>query len=309
MLLLAALSSATLFAIERANIDVAVFLLVLGAVHLLSRGPGKRLLGYATLLAAAAIKFYPASILILAARERENRFLAIAVSSAAIALPAVVLFSRDLGHVVTQLPQGNPFIDIFAASNLPFGLAALANGGDTDNGAGYAIRIISITLLVGVTAVLVRHFVPMVLPGLRALAPKERSLLVAGSTVIAFCFFAAKNTQYREIFLILTLPGLWAMERGAGNWALGEHFRFGSWLVVGLLWTEFFRGWSNRLAAALFDGHFKLGIQLLVWISREFLWWWLVSLLISLTICFLWDAPILLRLRERMAARTLLRAP
>jgi len=293
LLLLAALSSSTLFALERANIDVAIYLLVLGAIHLLLRGPGAGLVGYATLLGAAAIKFYPACLMVLAARERPGRFLAIALVSLAAAALFVVSFSNGFGHVMARLPQGNPFIDIFSASNLPLGLALLANGDDEHHGIGLVMWVGSTILLLGFCATLAWRLVPMILPDFRALAPRERILLVAGSVSIAFCFLAAKNTQYREIFLILTLPGLWALQRGAKDRASSKRFRFASWVVVGLLWSELARVASVRFAP---------GSLIVLWLVRELAWWWLVSLLVSITFCFLWDAPFLAPLRRRLAA-------
>lgn len=301
LLLLAALSSSTLYALERANIDVAIYLLVLAAVQLLLRGPRARLAGYATLLGAAAIKFYPASLMVLAAYERPRRFGAIALISLAAALLLVISFSSGLDHVVARLPQGTPFHDMFSASRLPLGLALLANGRYGDHAIGLITRIVSTIFLIGICAMLVRRLVPMILPDFRALTLRERFLLVAGSVSIAFCFFAAENVHYREIFLILTLPGLWALERGAKERAFGERFRFTSWVVIGLLWSEFFREGSERLSTAWLGGQAMLAIQLDVWVVRELFWWWLVSVLVSITICFLWDAPVLARLRRPVA--------
>ena len=302
LLLLAALSSSTLFAIERANIDLAIYLLVLGGIHLLLRGPGAGLVGYATLLGAAAIKFYPACLMVLAARERPGRFLAIALVSLAAAALLVVSFSNGLGHVIARLPLGNPFTDIFSASNLPLGLALLANGGDEHHGIGLATWVGSTILLLGFCATLAWRPAPMILPDFRALTPRERILLVAGSVSIAFCFFAAKNMLYREIFLILTLPGLWALKRGAKDRALSERFRFAPWVVVGLLWSGFARVGSRRFATEWLGEQGQFPTLFGVWMVRELAWWWLVSLLVSITFCFLWDAPLLARLRRRLTA-------
>lgn len=300
LLLLAALSSSTLYAIERANIDVAIYLLVLGAVHLLLRSPGARLVGYATLLGAAAIKFYPACLMVLATRERPARFLAIALVSLAAALVLVVSFSTGVGNVVVRLPQGNPFNGVFSASSLPLGIGLLANGGDAQQGIGLAMRVGSTILLIGAGATLVWRLVPMILPELRALPLRELTFLVAGSVSITFCFFAAKNNFYREIFLILTLPGLWALERRAKDRTLGQRFRLVSWVVVGVLWSNFFWVAAEMFATTWLGGHGKFTILLSIWLLRELCWWWLASLLVSFTLCFLWDAPVLAGLRRIM---------
>jgi hypothetical protein len=203
------------------------------------------------------------------------------------------------------LPQGDPFTGLFSASRLPLGLAMLANNRDADHGVGLAIWAASGICLIGIGTVLVRHLVPTILPEFRALGLREQVVLVAGSVLIVFCFFVAKNFDYRSIFLILTLPGLWALERGARNRAIGKRFRFAAWVVVGLLWSEFFRATARSLAVAWFSGNAEALIQIGVWVLHELLWWWLVSLLLSFSLCFLWDAPIMLWLRRRGLSHSL----
>lgn len=304
-LLLVAISSSTAFAIERANIDIAIYLLALCGIGLLLRSAGARLAGYAILLGAAAIKFYPASLMLLAARERPGRFLAIAAVSLAAALLLVGSFSNGLGHVVVGLPQGNPLKNMFAANDMPLVSALLANGNDAQHGTGLAVWIGSMAGLVGLLALQVRSLVPTILPGVRDLAMRERICLVAGASCIAFCFFAAENNYYRTIFLVLVLPGLWALGRDAGDRAVGRRMRFAARVVVGLFWSGFYDAASQRLVAAWFgryDG--KPLVVLLFWAVRELLWWWLIGLLVGIVLCFVWDAPILVRLRgrPRMAA-------
>jgi hypothetical protein len=104
LLLLATLSSSTLLAIERANLDIALYLLVLLAAHLLLRGPAMRAVGYATILFAAAIKFYPGCLLVLAARERPAWFVPIALAAIAAATLFAGAFAAQLTHILPRLP-------------------------------------------------------------------------------------------------------------------------------------------------------------------------------------------------------------
>ena len=71
---LGTVSSVVMFALERANVDVLVFLLAMLAVALTRRSVPLRILGYAVALFAGMLKFYPITLLILAARERLRVF-------------------------------------------------------------------------------------------------------------------------------------------------------------------------------------------------------------------------------------------
>lgn len=70
-------SPALLLAVNRANNDLVVFLLVAGAVALFTRGtPGSRLAGWAVVGVATVLKYYPAALLVLLASARDRRQLA-----------------------------------------------------------------------------------------------------------------------------------------------------------------------------------------------------------------------------------------
>jgi hypothetical protein len=296
-LLLAALSSSVLWALESTNIDLGIYLLALAGLHLLCRSACARWLGYAIVLSAAAVKFYPACLMLLAARERPGRFLAITLVSLAAALLLIAAFSTGLGQVVVRLPRGDPFKGMFAADNMPLVLGMIANDGDEEHGVGRAVRIGATLVLLCGCATLVRSWVPTLLPHIRALQPRERTLLVAGSVAIAFCFFAAENNYYRAIFLFPILPALWALERGVDTPTSARPFRVASWLVVALLWSAIFWVGPNMLLDPWLGEYGKRPFLVLIWAVRELLWWWLVGLLVSVVLCFVWDAPILARLR------------
>lgn len=288
-LLLAALSSSTIYAVERANLDIALYLLVLGAAHLLLRGRGARLTGYAAVLLGGAIKFYPACLMLLAARERPRVVIAIALGSLAGAILFTVSFRSQLGQVLPRLPHDGPLTGIFAASNLPLGLAFVAA---TLTGRAAIGRIVAIGTTAALAAwcpIAIARFVPAMLPGFRMLTPRPRMLLLAGAMTITFCFFAARNIMYREIFLIMALPGLWEMARNARDPAVGARLRLASWVVTGLLCALFVQFGLAMSLTRWPEG--MLGV-LGVWLLREACWWWLISMLLSIIICFLWDAPL-----------------
>ena len=307
-LLLAGLSTSVLFAVERANIDVAIYLLSFGAALLLLRARVVRIVGYGVILAAAAIKFYPASLMALAVRETLSRFVALALIAVLIVLLLVCRYHSEVEQVVTQLPQGSPFSNTFSATRLPEGIAWIAGRGEPGSKVGTALRIMLQFSLVSYTALRVWNCVPLLLPGIRKLSEKEQVLLVSGSLVTVFCFFLADNAYYREIFLIPTIPGWVALQRVATNPALKNCGRFATWAVVAILWSGFLRyGVGNSVRDSLgLNGTKYFWFE--AWLLYEIFWWWLVSTLIAIILCFAWDSRAIGQLWLRLSSSLMLNA-
>ena len=84
LVLAARLSTTVVFALERANLDVMLFLLVLLTGYLAERRAFVRLLGYSIALTSALLKYYPIVVLIILYRERLKIFLPIRLMQAAL---------------------------------------------------------------------------------------------------------------------------------------------------------------------------------------------------------------------------------
>ena len=121
--LAAALSATTLYAVERANNDLVIFVILLASARLSVIGPSGRAAGYAGFFLAAILKFYPAVLVALALRERPKTGLAVLVGFVGGMALFFLLYSRSLGIVLTTPPYGSPFTDLFGASNLAKGFA------------------------------------------------------------------------------------------------------------------------------------------------------------------------------------------
>ena len=119
LITLGAVSSATMFALERANVDLLMFVMAMLAVRL-------RTTGYAVSLLAGMLKFYPIVLLVLAVRERLVTCLVVwAVAAGVIAL-WFALDGAEILRGMANIPLTHPFDDnVFGAHNLPFGLAEL----------------------------------------------------------------------------------------------------------------------------------------------------------------------------------------
>ena len=211
VLAVAACSPAVMFAVERANMDVALFSVVAVALLLWRTIPGAaRVLSPLIVLLAATAKLYPAFGLpaFIASRNR------VAAQSALLCLAAFavyVLYSlRDIQHVTAIAPQGELFS--YGARILP---AHLYHQLGADHWAGprvvkQLLAVVPLGLLVAALAIRVH----------RRLRPANddpvstASLLAfhVGALIYLGTFAAANNFDYRLVFVLFTLPQLaeWA---------------------------------------------------------------------------------------------------
>ncbi|HEX3410900.1 MAG TPA: hypothetical protein VHT00_04195, partial [Stellaceae bacterium] len=126
----AAVSPMTVYALERANNDLVVFLLVIcGAIVFAAPRPF-RLFSYGLFVAAGLLKYYPLALLILVARERRRDALVAAAAAGFTLILFGVAFYPELKVASARIPAASSyFTDAFSARNLPFGFAeALAAG-------------------------------------------------------------------------------------------------------------------------------------------------------------------------------------
>src|SRR5215469_11168458 len=122
LMLFATLSTMTAFALERANLDVLIFVLVVLAGVLLQRGLAARLTAFAMIGIAALIKFYPVVLLIAALRERPRLFVAVSAVVAGVLIALAALYHAELAMAFGNLPKRLYFQSMFGAANLPYGL-------------------------------------------------------------------------------------------------------------------------------------------------------------------------------------------
>ena len=227
MFAVAACSPAVMFAVERANMDVALFSVVTLAILLWRSFPNPaRVLSPAIVLLAATAKVYPVFALpaFLATRSR------VAARVALLCLAAFAVYFafslRDIQHVTAIAPQGDHLS--YGARILP---AHLYHQFGADHWAGPRIvkqllALIPLSLLVIAFAVQVH----------RMLAPADdqtvstASLLAfhVGALIYLGTFAAANNFDYRLVFVLLTLPQL-------ADWARSPAHRLSSLAGVTLV--------------------------------------------------------------------------
>ena len=269
VVVLASLSTASIYAIERANVDLIVFVLLMAAAALVPRGPFRRIAGYLLILLAGLLKFYPFAAFAIAMRERTPRLLAVALVAIA-ALAALLLYMRtELAPLAANLPGGRYGSDAFGATNLVFLLKAAGNSQPI------SILALAILSLCAMAAALSLARDGGFVLAFSAMDENDRTALVLASAVIVACFLASQNILYRAILLVPVVGGLCAL-RGA---AAGPGLRVRLAVLIG---TSLVVMWEGALQG-VFPGHRIPAPYLL---AREALWWWVVTNLAAVLIVF-----------------------
>ena len=244
VLALACCSPAVMFAVERANMDIALFSLV--AISLLLwralRGPAQVVSPILVLLGATA-KLYPVFALPAFVVSRSRVASRAAVLCIA-AFGAYVVFNlRDIAHVAEIATQGQLFS--YGARILP---AHLYHQVGADHWAGPTIlKQLLAALPLGIVAAAI------VLRVQRRLRPREDDAPDAGASLLGLqvgaliylgTFVTANNFDYRLVFLLLTLPQLaaWASLPAQRLSSLAQMTLFA---IVVLLWVGSLSEWLN----------------------------------------------------------------
>ncbi|MEN3976042.1 hypothetical protein [Emcibacter sp. SYSU 3D8] len=279
----AVLSTAAAFAVERANVDVIVFVItILGLWHLSGRGAA-RALGYGAFLVAAAVKFYPVTLLGLVVRERF--WIAVATAAAALAaLGLVLLGSGDKVREAVQLaPAWPPLYDVFGARNLPLLVSQMV--GHTESAALRAplpaTGWLTMAVLVAAAAWIASRSAAADARRWPLVPAREAIFMIGGMVIVLGCFIAAQNASYRAIFLLAALPGLVTLVRGGQSRAL----------LIGvmlLLWGDLFRHLERMIAFLAIGGSAGIILDIVFWTLRELLWWAVMARFAALIAVFVW---------------------
>ena len=295
----ATLSTMVVFALERANPDVLMFIMVLAAGILAERGLFMRVLGYTVALLPALLKYYPIMVLVIVFREIPAIFVAVSL----VVLGCLALFLAeyhvDIARGMPTIASGPYNTDLFAAKNLPSLLGeAVGNAVEPSRWAPLAQRIVAgglYALLVCATLTICRRLLAFgeLRAALASLARPERLFLVIGSAVIAGCFFAGQSTGYRGVFLLLVMPGMLALAR-APDHDVRTFSLTSSVVIVLLMWGECFRlALYRALEPSGVPEMLASNAKLLFWFIRELGWWWTVSVMLAVLADFVWASPIM----------------
>ena len=291
LVMVAALASpATMFALERGNPDLSMFVLAVLAVVLARRRP---FAAGVVILLAALLKFYPLVLLVLLLRVRIRRAVTIVAGVTTAFGLFVVLNWSEILRMLPNVPRPSSFVDAFGAVRLVAGLGALVG-----TPAGVAAVVTPVLLLVaGGLAVRLAISMPFAL-AFRALSEREQMFLVAGSAFMAGCFLVGSSTAYREIHLLLALPGLMTMIRKEGTDGLRPALlavRVGLMLLWMMPLERVFYGTFGYLS----PDSVSLP-SLAFWLFWALAWWGLMIVLGAAVLRYALDGPLGQACLERM---------
>ena len=300
----AALSCATVLCIERANIDVLIFLLLVLAVALARRLAALRLVGYLVIVAAGTLKFYPFVALVLVARDRIGIVIAMAVVSLATVGAMGFAFHDELLVMARNLPVTSIWTLQFGAGELPHGLgvmlaSALTHWAGMEEDGARAIgdtarRVLAPACIMASLAsamLLLRR--AAIGASFDQLDPTRRDLLVVGSAVVVGCFLAGQSVIYRGIFLLLAAPSIVDMTRGSQPMRLVAQAIQA--MIVFVLWMPFGESLiflltdipPLRYQGDVYQSAPTPGLQYALWLGGELAWWSIETVLLAVLIAFL----------------------
>lgn len=271
---LAAISQAVFYAIERANIDLVVFLMIALAGLAGQRSFRARAWLYGAAIAGMLIKFYPAVLMATALRERLRDLVSLAIGSIAILALFVWWYAPQLHHAAVNLPWFHQLSDMFGAAALGLSLQlhyALP---------GWVAAAVTLALLAG-WGVAVWRLLPVIGAERLSWTTARGFFLLCGSILMLGCFLLQTNNGYRAVFLLFLLPGL--MERQA------PVFRWAVYACLFCLWAETFRINLPRLLN-LVIGHaprWPLSeLPMAFYTLRELAWWFVAAVMAAVIIRF-----------------------
>ena len=302
IVLFAAISSGTFLGLENLNVDVIFFLFIVATLNLRLLALPYRLIGYALIVLAGLLKFYPFIGMIVVLRERVKIFIAVALASVAALAALVLTFHQEMALVVRGLPKPNYFNLQFGMADLPVVLGvttanilrnALHEDAAAARAAGEVVARWSPPCLIVIAAALAfviarRCRLP---ERLARFSERDIGYLVMGAALTAGCFFAFNSHLYRGMFLLFSLPGMAALSRWVPAPLGNRVFGTASFAVPFVLWKPFLDmclGVASHWQSARvkfndpYDAFPGLTPDYLLWLAYELAWWWIVSVLLAI---------------------------
>jgi len=292
--LVATLSPVTAYAVERANIDLLMFVIATSAGVLLLGPLRRRVAAYALIVIAGLLKIYPLVLLVLTLRERPRMFLWVNAVAAAVVVASGLYFYAELIKMVRNLPESWTLSDSFGARLIPDLIAELVDW--TMHRGLVMVGLVKIATFAVLFLAMAGWFFHIVRWSnfrfaLARLPEPEKIYLVIGATLIGGCFFAGSSIGYRGIHLLFALPGLLAMARMKDDLRVRRAAKLGCVLVVALTWVGFFT-WQAGSAEALFPqiltaligNTFGIRLTHFLWFLSEIAWWQIVTLFVAIVI-------------------------
>jgi hypothetical protein len=297
LVLAATFSCLPVYAMERANLDLVVFILALTAGLCFGGGLLWRILGYALCFLAGLLKFYPLALLITLLRERLVVCLALGLAAAAVVLCLVLGWHDELRSAMRNIPGGTPFSVEFGASKLVDGGVVILQAASQKAGLGASwmqdlsdepLPRLILTRLLTLGAILMAWRIgrqPAFGAALGAIPVRAVRFLVIGAVLICGCFFVGQSTGYRGVFLLFAFPAIamLAREPPAERW--GGVFGATVVTILLVLWAPLVqRVVGDGTGGTMYPLSSNLGI--VVWVVCQLAWWWSATVLLAVLVSF-----------------------
>ena len=307
----AAVSPTVIYALERADNDVIIFLLMVCAGVLFAGTWLPRLVAYLIFLFGGLLKFYPLALLVLTLRENGRRASVLIALSCIAVLGLWLIHGRELTLVLGNLAETFYYSDSIAARNLPFGLAQLFSR--VPIGPADPLAIAMLVILAAGSMILALKMFHALEQNHRALemASREVVYLLVGAILLVGCFFSYENVSYRGIFLLLVIPGLLRFRHDAESARVRRLIGLALVVVLCLLWEQRLAlGLDHVVATSIISSerNWAWGVVVIYWVCKELSWWALMSLFIALIVALLSRMPLAADLASVARRRTSPRA-
>jgi hypothetical protein len=235
-----AVSPPAVFALERGQLEVLIFVSAVLLGVLLQKGPIGRLAGYGVALAAGLLKMFPMMLIAMVVRERWRNAVLVSAAGIGVFLATIFAFKEEYALLTANIWRCGYDCETFWIGNLAFRLMDL----DRFSGPGLivwagmagAFTVLSCSLAFGLHH---RGFSPK-------LTDQRTAFFAIGSLLMVSSYIVETNLYYRAMHLLLLTPYLYA---GAGE-EDGLPRPFALTLlggVLALMWVSPFEG-AWRLA-------------------------------------------------------------
>lgn len=285
-LFLAMVSPAVIFAMERGNQDLIIFVLIIVGIVLLEQPFTARMLGYSSILLAALLKFYPLVLLIVLLRENPRTALWLIVAAIAIIVGVAWNFQAEFYAALANIPMPPTFIPGFGAGRLPHGVGVMLSKFGIAPSASIVQSVSFLVLAISACTLAIKLASASAFrSAFDRLTTRETLCLVSGAALICGCFFTGTSSLYRGVLFLLVLPGLVALAHLSSSKTVGRMVRATTWLTLSLLFSLP----VGRLVDRLF-GRVQLPdaplMTLIYWLVCELAWWWIAAMLSAILIYF-----------------------
>jgi hypothetical protein len=292
LILLATFSCLPVYAIERGNIDLLIFILALVSCLCLGMSPPGRIVGYGIIITAGLLKFYPFVLLIHLLRERLKVFIGLALVAFVVIVGFGVTYSHELRAAIQNIvPTSDPFS---GPGHSWFGASRVINGFSD-----LALHHFG----TGISAVLHRIFRSLLTLGailtawrigtrrqfglaLAVLPARGARFLTTGALLICGCFFTGPSGGYRGFFLLFAFSSVLGLAWSATVRHVRAIFVTTALAMFYVLWSTLIQQLANYLSGDRTLGRLHSHLGMAAWFVGEAAWWWIAIVLTAVIFHF-----------------------